>query len=165
MRPLKLGEFSLDQRGIRLIVIGLCIGIAGADWLDVGSDNSEAGSWFADPGSNYGEIGSWFSDPIFFSSPTSSLTPGFHDQYYPYFGEGFFRSPVQPVKLGGWRNNHAGSGQVAIYPYRPIWSEFRNRSLENMEWPASKNNWTHALEIAQKGSSFKVIKDRKWTNP
>jgi hypothetical protein len=44
----------LIREWIILIVIGLCIGIAGADWLDVGSDNSEAGSWFADPGSNYG---------------------------------------------------------------------------------------------------------------
>jgi hypothetical protein len=146
------------------MIVCLFIGIAGADWLGGGSDNSKAGSWFADSGPDYGDIGSWFGDPIFFSSSTSSLPPGFHERYYPYFGEGFFRGPVQPVKLGVLRSNQAGPGLAAIYPSRPTQSEFRNKSLASMEWPAFKKNWTQTLDLAKKGSSFKVLKDRRWTN-
>lgn len=142
-------------------IVCLFIGIAGADWLGGGSDNNEAGSWFADSGPNYGEIRSWFSDPIFFSSPTASPPPGFHEKYHPYFSEEFFRSPVQPIKLGGWRNNQAGPGQAAIYPFRPTQSEFRNKSLASMKWPGFKKNWTQTLDLAKKKSSFKVLKDRR----
>lgn len=145
-------------------IVCLFIGIAGADWLGGGSDNSEAGSWFADPGPDHGEIGSWFSDPIFFSGSTSSLPPGFHEQYYPYFGDEFFRGTREAIKLGRLRNNQAGPRLAAMYSSRPTQSDFRNKSLAAMEWPAFKKNWTQTLDLAKKGSSFKVLKDRRWTN-
>ena len=145
-------------------IICLFIGIAGADWLDGGSGNGDAGSWFADSGPDYGEIASWFSDPIFFSSSTSSLPPGFHEQHYLHFGKKFLRSPIQPIRLGGWRNNQASIEQAAIYPFMPTQSEFRNKSLASMEWPAFKKNWTQTLGLAKKSSSFKILKDRGWTN-
>ena len=49
---------------------------------------------------------------------------------------------------------------MAIYPSRPTQSEFRNRFLANMECPAFRKNWNHTLDLAQKGSSFKILKDR-----
>lgn len=157
-----LGEFSLTSKCLTTAIVCLFIGVAGADWLGGGQDNSDAGSWFADSGPNYGEIGSWFSDPIFFSGSTS-LPPGFHEQYYPYLGEAFFRGTREAVKLGGLRNSRAGP-VVAIYPSRPTQSEFRNKSLAGMVWPVFKKNWTQTLDLAKKGSSFKVLKDRRWTN-
>jgi hypothetical protein len=147
-----------------LILFVLSISIAGAQWLDESSDYSEAGSWFADEGPDYGALRSYFSDPIFFSSPSTSLPPGFYEQYYPYFGENFFTGPVQPVRIGRWGSGQLSQGSAAIYPSRPIQSEFRNRSLLAMEWLAFKKNWTLTMSLAKKGSSLKVLKNHKWTS-
>jgi hypothetical protein len=145
------------------IILFLFISIAGAQWLDESTDYSEAGSWFADEGPDYGALRSYFSDPIF-SSPTTSLPTGFHEQYYPYFGEDFFRTPVQPVRIGQWRSKQLNQNQVAIYPSRPTQSEFRNRSLLAMQWPKFKKNWTLAITLAKKSSSLKVFKNHNWTH-
>jgi hypothetical protein len=154
----------VSKKWITPILFVFSIGIAGAQWLDESPDYSEAGSWFADEGPDYGALRSYFSDPIFSSSPASSLPSGFHEQYYPYFGENFFTNPVQPIRLGKWTNGQSSQGLAAIYPSRPIQSEFRNRSLLAMEWPAFKKNWTLTMSFAKKGSSLKVLKNHKWTN-
>lgn len=158
------GSLVVIRKWLTPIIACLFIGIAGADWLGGGSDNGEAGSWFADAGPDYGAIGSWFSDPIFFSGSPSLLPRGFHEQYYPYFGENFFLDSSQPIKLGGWRKIQADPRAGAMYTSRPIQSDFRNKSLAGMEWPAFKKNWTQTLDLAKKGSSFKVLRERRWTN-
>jgi hypothetical protein len=159
-----LGDLVVTKKRIMFILFVLSIGIAGAQWLDEGPGNSEAGSWFADEGPDYGALRSYFSDPIFFSSPSTSLPPGFYEQYYPYFGENFFTGPVQPVRIGRWGSGQLSQGSAAIYPSRPIQSEFRNRSLLAMEWLAFKKNWTLTMSLAKKGSSLKVLKNHKWTS-
>jgi hypothetical protein len=85
----------MTARWIALIIASLSIGIAGAEWLDEGSDQGEVGSWFSDSGPDYGEVGSWFSDPIF----GSVQGPGPRDSrklHLPNFGEDYLfnRGPI-----------------------------------------------------------------------
>jgi hypothetical protein len=161
---LKSGDLVVNQAWIIPIIFFLFISIAAARWLDEGADYSEAASWFADEGPDYGALRSYFSDPIFFSSPASSIPTGFHEQYYPYFGEDFFRTPVQPIRIGQWMSKQISQNSPAIYPSRPTQSEFRNSSLLAMEWPEFKKNWTLTMTLAKKSSSLKVLKNHKWTS-
>jgi hypothetical protein len=76
-----LRSLVVIRKWLTPIIACLFVGIAEADWLGGGSDNSEVGSGFADTGPDYSAIGSWFGDPIFFSGSASSFPPGFHEQY------------------------------------------------------------------------------------
>jgi hypothetical protein len=159
-----LEDLVVNKAWFNPILFFLFISTAGAQWLDEGADYSEAGSWFADEGPDYGALGSYFSDPVFFSSPASSIPTGFHEQYYPYFGEDFFRIPVQPIRIGQWRGKQIKQNNAAIYPSRPTQSEFRNRSLQAMQWPEFKKNWTQTMTLAKKSSSLKILKNHNWTS-
>jgi hypothetical protein len=146
------------------IFFGLLVGIAGAEWLDGGPDYGEAGSWFADGGPDYGEVRSWFGDPIFQASPSQSQPHSFYSSYYPYSGERFFRNPAVPIQIGRWRSGLSGQDWMTRSSFGPIQSDFRNRSLSGIEWPAFEKNWTQTMAIAKNGSSLKIFKGGKWAN-
>lgn len=132
------------EKCITIILMGLLVGIASADWLEGSPD--------------YNEIRSYFSDPIFYTNPSESQLSSARTPHYPYFGEGFFKEPLR-----------LGEGAVrmeremrATYP-SPLQSEFRTSSLAGMEWGEIHRNWTYTLNFAKHNSSFKVFAEGRWS--
>jgi hypothetical protein len=115
--------------------------------------------WLEEGSTNYGEVASWFSDPIFFSGPRN----GGHE-YYPYFGKEFFQDHVLPLRIGIGGSVPFNRFQPSLYLSRPKDSEFRNRSLANLQWTEFHKNWTATLDFAKNKSSLRLFKDKAWSN-
>lgn len=84
-----------------------------------------------------GTVAQYFTDPIFFTKVPQSQPLGF---YSPYM---------------------AGAN---YYPFYAVQSEFRNRSLADMQWEPITKNWTATMNYATTGSSFRVYEGGSWRN-
>jgi hypothetical protein len=128
-------------RPVYLPLIFLLIGISSAGWLNGGP--------------NYAEWRSYFSDPIFYSGgPYSKID---NSPYYPYFGEGFFRDPVQPIQLGSVVRQPS---QDLSQPYR---SKFRDVPFEDPYPLVFRKNWTQTMNYAKNSSSIQIYLNGNWT--
>ena len=132
------------EKSLTIILIGLLVGIASAEWLEGSPD--------------YSEIRSYFSDPIFYTNPSESQLSSARTPYYHYFGEGLFKEPLR-LGEGAVRKERE---MRETYP-SPLQSEFRNRSLAGMEWGEFHKNWTATLNLAKHNSSFKVFAGGSWS--
>ena len=126
------------------------------------TSGASSGEWLGEGSQNYADARSWFSDPIFYSGPGSPRPSSYHEQYYPYFGAGFFADSGPPVRLGS--TTAATRFLPFSYLYSPITSDFRNRSLANMQWSEFNKNWTSTVSFAKSKSSFRVRNKGEWTN-
>jgi hypothetical protein len=146
------------------------------------------------PQPSYNGVGSYFADPLFYPWTSESERASYEAQYYPYFGEDFFRSGINPYqnsqetiaaqrqifespfylyfgdKFLSWGESRPlvlGSYQspLGLSQTYPFQSEFRNRSLAGMQWEPFQKNWTKTQEVVRAQSSLRVFTDGKWVAP
>jgi hypothetical protein len=139
-------------------------------------------------------ISSYFADPLFYPWNSQAERTSYENQYYPYFGEDFFRSGTNPYQNSqeaiaaqrqsfespfylyfgdrflSWGESNPvalGSYQVPIevFPTYPFQSEFRNRSLAGLQWEPFQKNWTRTQEVVRTRSSLRVFTDGNWVTP
>jgi hypothetical protein len=138
-----------------LILITLLIGSAcGQEWLEGGYVDSSDGS----------DIAQYFTDPIFYSSPTGAQRNAWEQNYYPYFGDEFFRDYAQPYQF----RPGIYPGPYGVYPFspEPFYSDLRLKSLSGMQWePFHKSNWSETINFARTRSSMRVYQNGVWISP
>jgi len=132
-----------------LLLAILLVGLAGGQWLDEGSPD-------------YGELRRHFTDPIFYPRTTPQQDAAVHAQYYPYFGEQFFRDSIYPSSSGLRQPIQLGQNWSGMVPDNAFSSEFRNASLAAMDWPSFQKNWTKTMEYVRSSSTLRIYKDGQW---
>jgi hypothetical protein len=143
-------------KNLYFILVTLLIGSACGqeDYLEGGYVGSSSGS----------DIAQYFTDPIFFSSPTGAQRQGWEQNYYPYFGDEFFRDYVQPYQF----RPGIYPGPYGIYSFNPepFYSDFRLKSLAGMQWePFQKSSWSETINYAKTRSSMRVYQNGVWISP
>jgi hypothetical protein len=138
-----------------IIFISLLFGNAcGQEWLDGGYVGSSGGS----------DIAQYFTDPIFYSGPIGAQRYAWEQQYYPYFGNEFFRNYAQPYRF----KPGIYPGSYGVYPFNPepYYSDVRLKSLAGLKWePFQKSNWSEIINYAKTRSSMKVYQNGVWMSP
>jgi hypothetical protein len=127
--------------------------------VSYGSDYLEGGS--VGQGSSEG-IQEYFTDPIFFTkvpvSPPGTFLPAQERTT-------LLREPLYLGKYAAkYQRPDQSPSNLSIFPGTPWQSEFRNSSLEAMEWGSVQTNWTGTLDLARAKSSLKVLRNGIWTS-
>jgi hypothetical protein len=139
-----------------VILLSALIAVSnGSDWLEGGYVGS----------GNYGEVRQYFTDPIFNTRvPVTSSSA-----YYPALDRKvFFREPIALGKYTGKYTarfpalSYQSPANISIYPPTAWQSDFRNRSLAEMQWESFQKNWTSTMNYASTRSSLRVKEGGSW---
>ena len=138
-----------------LIFTSLLIAIAcGQDYLGGGNVGNSGAA----------DIAQYFTDPIFTPTSAGAQQQSWERMYYPYFGAEFFRDYVQPYQFRP--GTYAGPYGVYLFNPEPYYSDFRLKSLVEMNWePFQKSNWSETANYAKTRSSIRVYQNGMWISP
>jgi hypothetical protein len=108
------------------------------------------------------DMAQYFTDPIF--TPISTGAQQQSWMYYPYFGGEFFRDYAKPYQFRP--GTYAGPYGVYLFNPEPYYSDFRLKSLAEMNWePFQKSNWSETANYAKTRSSIRVYQNGAWILP